>query len=661
MRRRRGVLGIPQGIISRFGRGGALPDPPIPDPPANLAAVAAGNDEIDCTWDASSGADLYRLQYSLNGISGWADVGTTASTGLNQTGLDPGQTVWYRVRAENASGASAYSGIDSATTTSGFLPSDLANLIGWWKGDAGVTLTSGRISGLADQSSAGNDLSQATAGDRPVVDAAGRNGTDTIRHNGDWLARAALVGGTLTKPVSYVWWHQQAAISYGLDAGGSTPGGAQKAFLYGDVTSTVLITAGTLVEPDAVWTLPTRWAMDVAVFNGASSVYWRDGYKVNNFNPGDNTTDGITLGASYLGTGAGNGDTGELLLISGDVTADPDFAQLAPYGWARWQTPSFRVIFADRYEDFPGHILLDNGELFTYWRSATGHLGPDGIIKGSRSVNDGDSWTPAFTIYEETDANLQQNNTVVQLASGALLLGFWRSQPSDGTPLTAHVLRSTDRGQTWDLYADIPIPSGYTWVAWYGRMVELTPGGRILGTFQSAHNDGHFDALLFYSDDHGATWALLSVAALGDVGASEYWTEWSILPQTTINHLLGVVRNDSGSTLHLIYSTDAGATWTTPVLLGYGISPDLLRLADNRILLSYTQRGDGGFAGDRFRLSDDDGVTWSDPHTLYVAWSPDVGHGYPSAQQLADDSISWTKGDRVPSIVHIRMALGDLG
>lgn len=540
-----------------------------------------------------------------------------------------------------------------------FAPNQLANVIAWFKADSGVTLTTGRISALADLKGVGNDLAQGTAGDRPVIAAAARNSRDVIRHNGDWLTRAAYVGGQVGN-LSYIWFHKQSAVNYGVDAGGSTPGGQQKAVLYGGGTSDIQITAGTPVEPDTSWTLPVRWAMDVVVFKGATSVYHRDGYKVNQFNPGSGNSDGLTLGASYLGGFPGDGDTGELVVVAGDVTADPLFAQLAPYGWQSWRTPQFVQVYANQYEDFPGLVKLQNGDLYGVWRSATGHLGPDGVIKASRSTNNGDSWSAATTIYSEPSANLQQDNTIVQLANGNILIGFWTSQTSDGNPLVAKVLRSTDNGATWSLYASsVPIPSGYDWVVFYGRMVELSAGGRILATMYGL-TSGRFDALLFYSDDGGATWAKLSTAATGNIVGNLVWTEWCLIPQTTAGHLLGVVRNDSGSTLSQITSTDSGATWSAPSSLFGGVSPDLLRLADGRILLSYAERQGGPNAGNRYRTSSNEGSTWGSPQTIYVAYSPDVGHGYPSAQQLADGSVCWLSGDRVPTIIFQRMLGADV-
>ena len=73
-----------------------------PAAPTNLAASAVSSTQINLTWTGSSGATGYLIQQSLNGSTGWTQVGSTSggsTTTFQQTGLSAGTTYYYRVIA----------------------------------------------------------------------------------------------------------------------------------------------------------------------------------------------------------------------------------------------------------------------------------------------------------------------------------------------------------------------------------------------------------------------------------------------------------------------------------------------------------------------------------------------------------------------------------
>ena len=91
-----------------------------PAAPTNLAASAVSSTQINLTWTGSSGATGYLIQQSLNGSTGWTQVGSTSggtSTTFQQTGLSAGTTYYYRVLATLGTIDSAYSNVASATTS----------------------------------------------------------------------------------------------------------------------------------------------------------------------------------------------------------------------------------------------------------------------------------------------------------------------------------------------------------------------------------------------------------------------------------------------------------------------------------------------------------------------------------------------------------------
>lgn len=91
---------------------------PAPAAPTELAATAVSAAQINLAWqDNASAETLFRIERSVDGAT-YAAVATVAAnvTSYANTGLAAGTRYFYRVRAENSGGASAYSNAASATT-----------------------------------------------------------------------------------------------------------------------------------------------------------------------------------------------------------------------------------------------------------------------------------------------------------------------------------------------------------------------------------------------------------------------------------------------------------------------------------------------------------------------------------------------------------------
>ncbi len=96
-----------------------------PNAPADLAAAALSSSQIKLTWkDNSNNESGFILERSLTQADGYAQVtGLPAgSTTYNDTGLSAVTTYFYRVKAFNSAGDSAYSPLASATTPAAVEP-----------------------------------------------------------------------------------------------------------------------------------------------------------------------------------------------------------------------------------------------------------------------------------------------------------------------------------------------------------------------------------------------------------------------------------------------------------------------------------------------------------------------------------------------------------
>jgi hypothetical protein len=95
------------------------PTSPPPAAPSGLTATAISRSRIDLAWTDNSGNETgFAIERSRD-VSSWSQIATTGPNAVgysNATGLQPNKLYYYRVRAFNASGNSAYSNTASART-----------------------------------------------------------------------------------------------------------------------------------------------------------------------------------------------------------------------------------------------------------------------------------------------------------------------------------------------------------------------------------------------------------------------------------------------------------------------------------------------------------------------------------------------------------------
>ncbi|MBN1674039.1 MAG: fibronectin type III domain-containing protein [Kiritimatiellae bacterium] len=97
----------------------------IPAAPGNLAAAAQSSNSIKLTWTDNSGNETqFKIDRRVSGGSTWDRIAAPGAnvTTYTDSGLAAGTTYYYRVKASNANGDSAYSNVAGATTESAAQP-----------------------------------------------------------------------------------------------------------------------------------------------------------------------------------------------------------------------------------------------------------------------------------------------------------------------------------------------------------------------------------------------------------------------------------------------------------------------------------------------------------------------------------------------------------
>ncbi|MCC2034228.1 fibronectin type III domain-containing protein, partial [Microbacterium allomyrinae] len=86
----------------------------VPGLPGGVTAASASSTSVAVSWTAVSGATKYEIAYRPT-VAGSVKYVTTTATTQPVTGLTTGSEYWFKVRAVNANGASAYTASVFAT------------------------------------------------------------------------------------------------------------------------------------------------------------------------------------------------------------------------------------------------------------------------------------------------------------------------------------------------------------------------------------------------------------------------------------------------------------------------------------------------------------------------------------------------------------------
>ncbi|MDE2870953.1 MAG: fibronectin type III domain-containing protein [Gemmatimonadota bacterium] len=188
-----------------------------PSPPTDLEATADGPNAIDLSWTApsdtgSSNIVGYRIEASEDDTTSWRVIQSNTrsrTTSYEHTGLDPGDTYYYRVSAINDDATSDPSNVDNATTDAerpgpprdlDAVAVDSVQITLTWnppEDDGGSPITGYRIEWSPNGTSGWDDLDANTGSTATSY-------TDTLSPNTTRHYRVSAINGAGTGPPSDV-------------------------------------------------------------------------------------------------------------------------------------------------------------------------------------------------------------------------------------------------------------------------------------------------------------------------------------------------------------------------------------------------------------------------------------------------------------------------
>ena len=342
------------------------------------------------------------------------------------------------------------------------------------------------------------------------------------------------------------------------------------------------------------------------------------------------------------------------------------------------RTPSVELIEvqpisrpAENYCGWPTVTRLSNGDLVAvYSGSRQQHVCPYGRIHFVRSTDEGRTWSEPVLL---TSGPLDDRDAgIVEAANGDLVVVWFTSlaferelqenlrfaaqlSPEERAEWEAisRSLNDTIRLRELGCWAKISSDGGKTWSQPVATQVN-SPHGPIrlkngtlfyAGKFRAEGRIGErhspFSLVIgaAISCDHGRTWQRLSeIAPMPGHDGALYGELHAV--EAADGRIVVHIRNNREEPKNEILQTesfDGGRTWTEVRSTGlWGFPSHLLKLKDNRLLVSYSHRREP--RGNRIAISHDHGQSWSEPLEL-TGGETCNDFGYPSTVQLDDHTF----------------------
>ncbi len=355
------------------------------------------------------------------------------------------------------------------------------------------------------------------------------------------------------------------------------------------------------------------------------------------------------------------------------------------------------------YHGWPTVCKGEDGTLYASASLRLDHVDPFGIVVFYESHDNGETWSDpvvvADTVLDDRDSG------VLYLGNGKIMVNWfchdashyldpgeyvdWQKKVTPAQiaavkakwdkcdPLElrggSFISVSEDGGKTWGEPQRVPVksPHGMT-MGQDGRTLYFfgVPAANWQLSGATGLKGGY--AYLFMSRDYGKTWSKRGEVALPKSLGKDVFFDECYTIQLKDGSFIGCIRTERSDLGHwtiCVTRSRDGVTWDTPKILRgadgeavNGAPPHLLQLSNGVVLLAYTCRN-GQTCGSRFRLSYDNGETWTNEFILCISDQPKHGDlGYPSTVELDDGTLLTTYyqaygEDRMPSLLYTRWRL----
>lgn len=283
----------------------------------------------------------------------------------------------------------------------------------------------------------------------------------------------------------------------------------------------------------------------------------------------------------------------------GSVAAAPAFTEVIQSG------PRTDVRAGTGYKAFPGMTTLGT-RWHAIYRFGGAHNSPMGTVDYIYSDDAGATWIPpgsATTLYTAPNPSDARDPFIMASSSGRLIVGYDHRSPYNADAFSAWLIYSDDDGATWSSEYEVASAT-YDYTIFTSQGIEL-PGGDILIPAFANDSGGPYKALVFKSEDDGAT--VSSEVVIAD-DTNDF--EETQIRRLASGDIIALMRDTANACIWRSVSSDDGATWSAPtnVLTANG-RPDFVEITPGLLFMQLRNNNANSYA--RFTYSDDDGETWA--------------------------------------------------
>jgi hypothetical protein len=534
-------------------------------------------------------------------------------------------------------------------------PTDISNLLGWVKADT-LSLSDGEAVETWTRSGGSivSNPTQATLGNRPAFRAnrlAGRaviefDGTDahfTWGSSGDWndlhsgggctIFVVAAIRDTTGNPNAVMGVIDTVANSsvrrgFGLYYDDRSSAGRFDAqSLY--VGSGAGGTAPVANFVNGTWRTNSWYAQAASYRNQTSDDFFQYANKRSLASGGQsaspsssNSTYALNIGRMGNATAYFRGWIAEIIVYNKELDASEraevfDYLR-QEYGpgllYAQEDTPDTNIVnvVADsRYAAFGAVDEKADGTLYATYRDGTTHQNDKGVIQRQTSGDMGETWSSASQIHSDATHDARDPSSLL-LANGSRLLTYFLFNHSAQSFFAAGAKSRISASDDDSYGSEATITTGFDQKTTTAtKPIQLASGDILTACNGKDAADARESSVCCISEDNGATWTELSTIVNG-VSAGFHAIEPNLC-MAADGSVIALVRDETNKFIRRYRSTDDGATWDSGQFsfFGWGAPRPIIAEADGFHCLALMYR-DSATDESRFRVSTDNGITWSE-------------------------------------------------
>lgn len=287
---------------------------------------------------------------------------------------------------------------------------------------------------------------------------------------------------------------------------------------------------------------------------------------------------------------------------------------------------------------FPGVVVLRSNKILMCWRVATSHTSVDGAFRAATSTDLGKTWTASFLLWNGI-SSVDFRDPQLSLSRSGTRIYITYFKAATGAPANGVFFRySDDEGVNWS--TEVRVDNLMFRAASSAPCVELDNGTLVIPFYGRSSSETWESCWTAKSTNAGATWAT-PVRIINGESAGDHRQE----PYILMNGQVGLMTYRHGTNSQIGISTTADNTvnWSGGVAKFAGTGrPATVNVNSGTIACVYRNVANGDA---HIRTTRDNGATWSPPRLVEPAWNFGGWMTYAAMDKISPDAAIMVMGN----------------